>query len=348
MTTASAAASPPLAGSRRADVLALWAGILFSLALTGLIALLGERLASVPHLPDAGASWYYWQLPERTFAGRLSAWGLYALHQLILWGLIYHAQHHVKQYATGLHTVNVLALATNGLFALLHLAQTHLWYDGLAQDVSIWSSFGSVAFMLIWVLLMEQPRRGLFFGKPLAFSQEVIGFARRYHGYVFCWAITYTFWYHPAEATPGHLAGFLYTLLLMLQGSLFFTRMHLNKWWTLTLEVLVLVHGTTVALYQPPYTLWPMFAFGFGGIFILTQMHGLGLSRAVRGVLLGAYLAAAAAVYAPLGLGRLNEIIRIPFIDYLGVLLIAGGISFGLRVARRFKAPAPTSQAQAS
>jgi hypothetical protein len=33
--------------------------------------------------------------------------------------------------------------------------------------------------------------------------------------------------------------------------------------------------------------LWPMFAFGFGGVFVITQMHGLGLSRWTRFALAG-------------------------------------------------------------
>ncbi len=339
-------ASPAPVPGRRAGVLALWGGVAFSVAYTVLILLLGDRLAQVPHLPDAGASWYYWKLPEPTVWSRLSAWGLYGLHQLVLWGLIAHARRQVKTYTSGLHRVNVLALGANALFALLHLVQTHVWYDGLAQDVSIWSSFGSVAFLLIWVLLMENPRRGLFFGRPLPISREVIGFARRTHGYVFSWAIVYTFWYHPTEPSWGHLAGFFYTLLLMLQSSLFFTRIHTHRWWTFTLEALVLVHGTTVAFLTQPNDLWAMFAFGFGGIFILTQMHGLGLSRAARGSLLALYVAAAAVVYGRLGLGRLDELLRIPFIDYLGVLLLAGLMGAWLRVARRLRGtPSPQVEA---
>ena len=42
---------------------ALWLGILFSLGFTALIYLLGPALPQIDFLPDAGASWYYWQLP---------------------------------------------------------------------------------------------------------------------------------------------------------------------------------------------------------------------------------------------------------------------------------------------
>jgi hypothetical protein len=321
---------------RRSDVNAVWLGILFSLGFTGLISLASYRLEAIPHLPDQGAAWYYWRLIQPTFASRASAWGLYALHQLSLWGLIYFAQTRVRRYVSGLHPVNVAALGVNVLFIILHFAQTHLWYDGLAQDVSIFSSQGSVVLLLVWVLLMENSRRGLFFGKKLPFSAGITRFARKYHGYIFAWAIVYTFWYHPMEATPGHLVGFLYMFLLLLQGSLFFTRIHTNRWWTLVQEVMVLAHGSLVALVQGN-GLWPMFAFGFGGIFVITQMHGLGLRLWHKAGLLAIYVGAALLVYSDRGWEKLNEIVRIPVIEYLVVFVLAGLIGGGLWLVRRLR-----------
>ncbi len=332
--------------ARRWDQLVLWFGIAFSLLFTALIWWTGQWLADVPHLPDQGASWYYWKLPEPTLWGRLTAWGFYALHQLALWGLIFYAQTRVKRYSSGLHRVNIAALAVNALFIVLHLVQTQLWYDGLAQDVSIWSSQASVVILLVWVLLMENRRRGMFFGARLPISQQISRFARKYHGYFFAWAIVYTFWYHPTEATSGHLIGFFYMFLLMLQGSLFFTPIHRNRYWTLALEVTVLAHGTLVAVMQGN-ALWPMFAFGFGGVFVITQMHGLGLSRLVRGLILTAYIASALWVYSERGWDKLNEIIRIPLIDYLLVLILAalfgGGLWLGRLLWRRGRLEPKTS-----
>ena len=214
----------------------------------------------------------------------------------------------------------------NGFFVALHLVQTHIWYDGLAQDVSIWSALGSVVVMLVWVLLMENPRRGLFFGSKIGFPRRLTEVARRYHGYYFAWAIVYTFWYHPMEATSGHLIGFLYMFLLLVQGSLLFTRAHVSRWRTLVLEVSVLAHGTLVAIMQGE-GMWPMFAFGFGGIFVITQMHGLSWSRPVRGLVLAAYVAGVLAVYAPLGWSRLSDVLRIPLIDYAAVFALAGSLA---------------------
>lgn len=341
----------PATTKSRQDLIALWGGIVFSFAFTALIWALAPRLDSIPLLPDQGAAWYYWKLPNPTFWSRATSWGFYLLHQIALWSLIYYAQTRGTKYSGRLHRVNVLALGLNAFFIVLHLVQTHIWYDGLAQDTPIWSSQGSVIVMLVVILLMETRRRGLFWGKKIGALDESGGFWRRYHGYVFAWAIIYTFWFHPTVATLGHLIGFLYMFLLMLQGSLFFTRVHVNRWWTLVQEVTVLFHGTLVAV-QQGNGLWPMFFFGFAGLFVITQMHGLRLSLAARLIILGGFIAGVLLVYSQLGWGRVNEVIRIPLIEYAAVFVLAGLTSGGLWIARRVgrgrSSAAPTSTAPAS
>ena len=128
---------------------------------------------------------YDWQLAEHTIWGRVTAWGFYALHQIILWALIYYAQTSVKKYSPGLHPVNVWALGVNALFVILHLIQTHLWYDALAMDMSSFTSQGSVILMLCAILVMENKRRGMFFGVKAPFAERVVSFARKYRGYLF-------------------------------------------------------------------------------------------------------------------------------------------------------------------
>ena len=123
--------------------------------------------------------------------------------------------------------------------------------------------------------------------------------------------------------------------MLMLQGSLFLTRIHVNKWWTVTQEVTVLFHGTLVAIFQGA-DLWQMFAFGFGAMFVVTQMHGLNLPRLTRWVI-GLGYAAAAIVVFNTNWANLNTIIRIPFIEYLIAFIMAGLIALGIWSADRFK-----------
>jgi hypothetical protein len=113
-----------------------------------------------------------------------------------------------------------------------------------------------------------------------------------------------------------------------------------------TLEVAVLAHGALVAVMQGN-ALWPMFAFGFGGIFVITQMHGLGLSRRVRWIILGLYIAAALLAYGLYDITMIHQITWIPIIEYLGVLILAGLFGAGLWVVGRIKGK-PSSDAQAA
>ena len=129
----------------------------------------------------------------------------------------------------------------------------------------------------------------------------------------------------------------------MLQGSLYFTRIHVNKWWMMVQEVTVLFHGTLVAIGQGA-DIWPMFFFGFGGIFVITQMHGLGLKNWQKWLITGLYVAAVVIVYSGRGLAATNEIIRIPVIEYASALVLALLIWLGLQVAKFFRRPPTITQ----
>ncbi|BCJ76763.1 hypothetical protein CS0771_63070 [Catellatospora sp. IY07-71] len=317
-------------------------GIAAGLVMTALIGVSGWWLARPDFLPDTGPSWYVWQLPERSTLIMAGVWGLYALHQVGFWALIWYGRQRVGTYTKGLHRVNAWALAFNGVFVLLHFAQTQLWYDALAQDVSIWSSQFSVIILLVWVLLMESDRRGLFFGRtvPTPGGAGVRAWARKYHGYYFAWAAVYTFWYHPMETTAGHLVGFLYMFLILLQGSLFLTRAHVNRWWTVTLELAVLFHGAIVAL-NSPKQLWFQFGWGFATIFVITQMHGLGLPRWAKWLIGSAYVVSAGVVVSLIGPHKLAELPRVPAAEYVGVFILAAFFALALWIARRLR-PTPS------
>ena len=123
----------------------LWWGLLGCASLMIAVLLAAPYGDDIHFLPDAGASWYYWKLPEPTVVTRLSAWLSYAAHQLAIWWLIYLAQSRKLRYSKGLHPLNRWALGINAAFVVWHIVQTRIWYDGLAPDVSIWTSMGSVA-----------------------------------------------------------------------------------------------------------------------------------------------------------------------------------------------------------
>jgi len=65
--------------------------------------------------------------------------------------------------------------------------------------------------------------------------------------------------------------------MLFLQGSLFMTRYHVNRWWTLLLEFFMVVHGVIVAFAAAAGLngQWAHFLFGGMAVFLITQMHGV-------------------------------------------------------------------------
>jgi len=280
-----------------------WWGLSFCAMAMGLVFAFAPYSTPDMFAEDKGDFWYYWQLKDATAWTRLSAWVPYVIHNVAIWFLIWRAQQVRPRYIFGLHSFNVWALAINAFFILVHIAQTKLFYDGLAQDVHEATSMMSVVLMVFMIYIMEHKRRGIFFGKkiPVKAIDSVGGALKRYHGYYFSWAIIYTFWYHPFEMTSGHLAGFAYMFLLLMQSSLFFTRYHTNRVWTMLLETLFLVHGALVAAFlmnPDDHTFWSMFLFGGMAVFLITHLHGMGLSS--RGKLLvGApFIAAIVSFYA--------------------------------------------------
>ncbi|NJO12110.1 MAG: hypothetical protein HC872_00055 [Gammaproteobacteria bacterium] len=300
----------------------LW-GIAFSAAFTALIYFLGEiNLKGWVLAPDRPGMWYEWQLLQPSFLSRATAWGGYLLHQVAFWAVIYAAQKQRLNYTTNLKRLNVIALAVNAGFILLHLAQTHVFYDGTAQDVPEWTAQWSVIVLLILILIMENPRRGLFFGHKAPGLGEATRLARKYHGYYFAWASIYTFWYHPMEFTSGHLLGFLYMFFLLLQGSLFFTRAHTNRYWTIVIEVMVVFHGVMIAVMNANDH-WHMFGFGLAGIFVVTQAHGLGLAGWLRALLVALYVAILVGYYSLAGWDNFPAVLRILVGEYVAVPILA-------------------------
>jgi len=74
--------------------------------------------------------------------------------------------------------------------------------------------------------------------------------------------------------------------------------------------------------------MWPMFGFGFGGILVVTQMHGLGLGRWLRGLLLATYILSALGVYYFLrDIGQIYQITFIPVTYYLCIFAFAFAVA---------------------
>ena len=326
--------------SRVTGAQAVNGSLVFSLLLCAAIVAMGGALSQFEIIPlPEDPLVYEWQLAEQTAWGQLTAWLGFALHQLLIWGTIYYAQKHYskRDYGAALRPVNVWALAINLAFVSLHYLQTLFFYDAIAQDLPSWTAQFAVALMLIVILGMENQRRGLFFGKRVGFRKAFTDGLRKYHGYFFSFAVIYTFWFHPMAPTLGHLIGFIHVVLVMAQGSLMFLRVHLNKRWMFLLEILVLPHAFQVALNQGS-DIWPMFFFGFAAIFLVTQMHGLGLKPWVRRAFYGSFLLLMLFVYLVMREPyQVNEVFRIPLIEYLTLFIMYWIYLTGAWLASRWR-----------
>lgn len=294
--------------------------VIVSAALTLVIWLLGGRLESIPHPLDQGAHWYYWQLGNPTAASRLSAWLGYGLHQIFIWTVVFKAKNE-KPHPDAISKFNAAVLLINLVFIIFHLVQTHIWYDGLAQDVPIWTSQGSVIVMLVLTLVMLTPRRGFILGLKLRLPEGGSRFLGAFHGIFISWALVFTFWFHPMEGSYGLLSGFFYMFLLFIQLSLFNTKLHFNMKWLVLLETMVAVHGTLITL-QKANPIWPMFLSGFLFMFAFTYVFGLTKKRMLRIVVIGLYVISVILMYYFRGFDRLYEVSFIPVSLYGGGIVV--------------------------
>jgi hypothetical protein len=321
-----------------------WAGgLIFTVVFTYLIWAIGPLLDRFyPLPPDQGADWYFWQLEIREFWTMFIVWSFYLAHQFALWGVIWWGRKNLNHLrtnpTTGLTRYNYAAIIINLFFIVLHLVQTHIWFDGLAQDVPIWTSQGSVIVMLAFILIIENPSRGLFLGRKLGkpMTARVSGFFRRNHSYIIAWAIVYTFWFHPMAYDPQLTTGFFYMFLLFTQISLAYTVVHFNKGWIVFLESLVGIHAFFVATFtasQAATGIWVMFTTGFAFMFVFTYMFAFKVRREIKWGVFAGYTAALVWIYLPSefgGYGRaLTNLLRleflwIPIILYLLAIVFAG------------------------
>ncbi|MEX1376290.1 MAG: hypothetical protein AB1Z23_02340 [Eubacteriales bacterium] len=294
-------------------------------------------------LEDKGASWYYWKLPSFSLWAAITGWGLYILHQISAWYLIYKISKQKQAEKGKVTKLNIVFLVVNAVFVLLHIAQTMLFYDGLAQYTPVMSSQGSVIIMLVMILILMNSRRGLFFGKKVKMPQGAVGWVMKSHGFYIAWAVVFTFWFHPTEGTLGHLLGFFYLFLLLIQMSLAKTSFHNETAWVTVLEVYVAAHGAVVAI-EAGNGMWPMFTFGFLMMFIVTQVYGIIKKKWALIALSALYAAAAVVVFSGVfgndnTIADIHQITWIPIILYLLVFVLLGLYQGAYLIAKGKKKP---------
>ncbi|NQT58801.1 MAG: hypothetical protein HQ557_07450 [Bacteroidetes bacterium] len=277
-----------------------------------------------PLPPDPGAAWYGWQLAAGSTAARISYWLGFALHFSTVLYIGYRGKGVKPAKRGGITKYNLLMFIVNLFFVLLHMVQTYFWYDGLAKDVPVWSSQGSVIVMLILILYLMVPKRGLFWGKSFKPPQRMLKFIRTWHGPYIALALIYTFWFHPMDGNWGLLSGFVYMFLLFIQLILFNTKIHFNRAWIVLLEFGVAIHGTLITVYKD-MEIWPMFMFGFLAMFFLTQLFTWKIPTVWKWLSLGAFIVSILLVYGFIrGFEHIYEVLFIPTALYGGAAALLG------------------------
>jgi len=314
-------------------------GAIFAFAFVFLIWALGPNLT---HFTDTlidrnDLSWYYWKLPLRNFWGMNVAWLMYIVHQVSIWSIIYFAQKNKYGFQSknsyGILKYTLYALAITVTFVSLHLVQTQIWFDGLAQDVPILTSQGSVIVMLSIILIIENQRRGLFLGRKVGkpFTASVAVFFRSSHKYIFAWALIYTFWFHPMATDPQLLSGFFYMFLLFTQLMIAWTPLHLDKRWIILLESYVAIHAVIVAVWNTTFfggsDIWPMFFTGFAFMFVFTYMYALKVNKKVYGIVTTLYLAFLIWLFLPSPIGFGRNLMNLLRLEFLWIPIILYGLA---------------------
>lgn len=214
------------------------------------------------------------------FIGQLISWILYIPHQLIQWWILYKAQQEQPKYSTEWRWFNWWMLYTNGIFMALKLVTNALSYNAMSSHLPLWFGQGAVFNILLMVLAMQVPVRGMCcgtcsrgckVGKKKCCNDgkiwtEFAMFLRKYHGYYMLFGVTSDWYYHPLEASPGHLTGILNDLLILWQSICMYTPAHRNKWWCIACEFIVTFHGPLIALGRGGGA--GMFGFGFTIVFM--------------------------------------------------------------------------------
>ncbi len=297
----------------------LFLAIAISFFLCFVIVLIDPYVSDQVLLADSGASHYYWKLPTRNNMVMLLVWSLFFIH---LFGNYFLIRKRQKNAARGFVKENYYLAIFNLVMIILHYVESIVYYDGLAQDVSIFSSQYSVILVLVTIILMQVSSRGIIFGIKLPLPPKVLKYMYMIHGFVFTFAIVYTFWYHPVINTIGHLFGFFYMFLLFTQICFFKTSVHTNTKWIVLLEVLVAFHGASVAYYVQNSDLWSMFFYGFGFLFAFTQVYGLTKNRVITTIVQIVFSALAIYYYASTDISNIHQVLWIPIIEYLHVVVL--------------------------
>ena len=144
-----------------------FAGFTWSFCFAAIIGLAAYRLTEFELIgpdPNGIPFRYPWRLVTPDSRARVISWAGYVTHNLCIWAILWSAQAQKPGYSTNFRWFNWAMIAMHSFFVSAHILHTHLYYDSLAAEIPEIIVLASAAMMLMVVLALEMPRRGLFFG----------------------------------------------------------------------------------------------------------------------------------------------------------------------------------------
>ena len=209
---------------------------------------------------------------------------------------------------------------------LLHLLQTHLKYDGIAQDAAELCPIIATVLSLVVLAMMQQTERGLVFGYRLEGETFIAltNIARRFHPYIVGWDVVFTFWYHPMEGGWHHSPGFFSLFCILIQGCLLFTTAHLNPVWRVALELMGFPHAIYVEYSHSERCRWKMFLTGVLITPLVVHFHIFKLSVATTTALLIGYFSLVLFLYRNMPWNRWSEPLHFPVAIFSLIFLVYG------------------------
>ena len=247
-------------------------------------------------------------------------WSLYICHQVFNWSMLFYAQFYLET-SHKLQPFHYWMAGVNLLFVQLHLAQSHITYDGLACKVPFGTS-ESLFYLSIFIHIAESDRRGLFFYASFYSSSGLVKLAKKILPFFFSTVILFSFWHHPLEATIPLLVRLVFELIFIIYSCLIKTPYFENKYWMLFLELLV--NAFIVSFKFPNSRLYDTvmsLIFVCQLVFVVSRMHQLPIRKKFKMVLDVVVIACFFCVYTQVSF---TDGVSVVILYYTNVVTVTG------------------------
>ena len=195
---------------------------------------------------------------------------LYIFHQSAHWAMTYYAQTRLK-CSNSLKPFHYCMVGMNLVFVLLYIVQCRLVPDNIFYQDAKDLNMGTL-YLYLWIVIAKGDRRGIALGYSIPYTQGVSEFFEKRLPYFFSFIILLNFWYKPFIEKLFFVRIFL-DLILITHSCLIQTRIYENKYWTLFLELMVMLcfFVKVIASFNLPYDFSALASIVFA-VFVISAM----------------------------------------------------------------------------